>query len=75
MRKPRYFIEGATYHVTSRTNNKIRVFDRRLGRKIMLLTLEDAKEKYDFCLYNFCIMPTHIHLLIRPSADRTPAVY
>jgi putative transposase len=61
------FIEGATYHVTSRTNNKIRVFDNKLGRKIMLLTLEEAKSKYGFCLYNFCIMPTHIHLLIRPA--------
>ena len=67
MRKARKFVEGATYHVTSRTNNRVRVFDRKLGRKIMLLTLEDAKEKYKFRLYNFCIMPNHIHLLIKPA--------
>ena len=67
MRKRRVLSEGAFYHVTSRTNNKIRVFERRLGRKIMLITLEDAKEKFGFRLANFCIMPTHIHLLIQPK--------
>ena len=67
MRKKREFIEGAAYHVTSRTNNKARVFGRNLGRKIMLLVLQDAKDKFNFKLHNFCIMPTHIHLLITPQ--------
>jgi len=67
MRKKREIIEGAAYHVTSRTNDKIRVFDGNLGRKIMLLVIEEAKEKYAFTLHNFCIMPTHIHLLITPA--------
>ena len=69
MRKKREFIEGAFYHVTSRTNNKIRVFENNLGRKIMLITLQDAKDKYRFRLANFCIMPTHIHLLIKPEEE------
>ena len=69
MQERREFIKGEYYHVTSRTNNKYRVFDDRLGRKIMLITLEDAKEKFRFRLTNFCIMPTHIHLLIQPNPD------
>jgi putative transposase len=68
MRKKREFIDVAAYHVTSRTNDKIRVFATNLGRKIMLLVLEDAKKKYGFKLHNFCIMPTHIHLLITPAS-------
>jgi len=67
MYKKRVFIEGAYYHVTSRTNDKIRVFENRLGRKIMLMTLQDAKNKFHFRLANFCVMPTHIHLLIEPG--------
>jgi len=67
MRKKREFIAGAFYHVTSRTNGKIRVFENKLGRKIMLITLQDAKDKFRFRLANFCIMPTHIHLLIEPG--------
>ena len=67
MRKKREFIEGAFYHVTSRTNDKIRIFENKLGRKIMLMILQDAKEKFQFRLANFCVMPTHIHLLIEPG--------
>ena len=69
MRKKREFIEGAFYHVTSRANNKNRVFERRLEQRIMIHTLEDAKEKFGFCLTNFCIMPSHIHLLIKPNNE------
>jgi putative transposase len=67
MYKKRSFIEGAFYHVTSRTNDKIRVFENNLGRKIMLIVLQNAKDKFRFCLTNFCVMPTHIHLLIKPA--------
>lgn len=67
MRNKRNFVAGAFYHVTSRTNDKIRVFENNLGRKIMLITLQDAKDKFNFRLTNFCVMPTHIHLLIKPE--------
>lgn len=69
MRKKREFIEGSFYHVTSRTNDKIRVFENKLGRKIMLMVLQDAKNKFRFRLSNFCVMPTHIHLLIEPGEE------
>ena len=67
MRKKHELIPGIFYHVTSRTNNKIRVFENRLGRKIMLMILEEAKDKFHFRLANFSIMPTHIHLLMEPK--------
>jgi len=67
MRKRRNFTEGAIYHVTSRTNEKKRVFESRLGQRIMLLTLQNAKDKFHFRLVNFCVMPTHIHLMIEPA--------
>ena len=67
MRKKREFIEGAAYHVTSRTNDKKRVFECNVGKKTMLLVLRDAKDRFGFHLANFCVMPTHIHLLIIPK--------
>ena len=67
MRKKREVTECVFYHVTSRTNDKIRVFENKLGRKIMLMVLQDAKDKFRFRLANFCVMPTHIHLLIEPG--------
>ena len=69
MRKKRHFVDGAIYHVTSRTNNKVKIFENRVGRKIMTIILREAKEKFNFKLYNFCIMPTHIHLLIEPAKE------
>jgi len=33
----------------------------------MELTLQNAKDKFHFRLTNFCVMPTHIHLLIQPE--------
>ena len=35
----------------------------------MILTLENAKEKFGFRLHNFCVMPTHIHLLLTPAEN------
>jgi putative transposase len=67
MRKKREFVDGAVYHVTSRTNDKKRVFEGGVGREIMLLVLMEAREKFGFGLANFCIMPNHIHLLIMPG--------
>jgi len=69
MRKNREIIEGATYHVTSRANGQVQAFSGNLGQKIILYTILEAKEKYKFMLYNFCIMPNHIHILIRPAND------
>jgi len=66
MRKIREIIEGAAYHVTSRANGQVHAFSGNLGRKIILITIEEAKEKYGFRLHNFCIMPNHIHILITP---------
>jgi putative transposase len=54
MYKKRVFVDGAFYHVTSCTNDKIRVFENKLGRKIMLIVLQNAKDKYRFTLKNFC---------------------
>ena len=71
MRKKREFIDGAAYHVTSRTNDKQKIFEDHLGKKTMMLVLQNAKEKFSLKLANFCIMPTHIHLLIIPGKGVT----
>jgi len=67
MRKRRILIDGSTYHVTSRINDKKNVFASKLGQKVMIIILERAKAKYGFILHNFCIMPNHFHLLITPA--------
>ena len=70
MRKRRTFVDGATYHITSRTNGKEKIFDRKPGKVIMMMLLKEAKEKYNFVVHNFCIMPNHIHLLVTPKEGK-----
>ena len=40
----------------------------------MLAVLQDAKDKFRFNLTNFCVMPTHIHLLIKPAGGSNLSV-
>jgi putative transposase len=69
MRQKRLFIKGMFYHITSRTNNKIRAFEDDISKNLIIETLNDAKEKFNFHLANFCLMPTHIHLLIKADEN------
>ena len=67
MRPKRQFLDNTMYHITSRTNSKEKIFDHKPGKALMMGVLKEAKEKYDFTMANFCIMPTHIHLLLTPK--------
>jgi len=67
MTRKRKVLDNTMYHVTSRTNDKEKIFGHKPGKVIMMGVLKEAKEKYGFELANFCIMPTHIHLLITPK--------
>jgi len=69
MREKRALFEGATYHVTSRTNRKTDAFSGNGGQRILLQVIREAEEKYGFILHNFCIMPNHFHLLITPQGE------
>jgi len=70
MRRKREFTKGSSCRVTSPTNNNTRVFENNPGRKIKLIVLQDAQNKFRFGLANFCVMPTHIRLLIKPAGGQ-----
>lgn len=67
MRKPRYLVEGARYHVTSRANRKEMILDDSAIKELFLAVVKRAKSKYDFRLENFCIMGNHFHFVIQPG--------
>ena len=67
MRKPRLLKNGASYHVTARANRQELIFEENSIKKLFLEILKDAKKKYKFQIFNFCIMNNHIHLLIKPG--------
>jgi REP element-mobilizing transposase RayT len=63
-RRPRIHYPGGLYHVIARGNKGLKVFRRDQDYKLYLKFLEEYKERYDFLLYAYVLMPTHLHFLI-----------
>ena len=59
MRKARIIQEGATYHVTGKTNRGEFILYSDEVKDLFLSVLREAKNKYDFKLINFCIMSNY----------------
>ncbi len=58
---------GLVYHVINRGNNRRRVFFRDGDYGAFLEAIADLKERKPFALYGYCLMPNHIHLVVRPE--------
>ena len=55
---------GAFYHVTSRGNEKKRIYSDDRDKEKFLTYLTSAHERFRAILHAFCLMPNHYHLLI-----------
>ncbi|MBU4312008.1 MAG: transposase [Candidatus Omnitrophica bacterium] len=60
---PRLLLDNVCYHITSRGNQKQKVFIEDEDFKYYLAKLRKYKHKYGFLLYADCLMPNHPHLL------------
>ena len=56
--------EGAVYHVTSRGNERRKIFYSKKDYEKFKEYVGEAKEKYGFILHGYVLMPNHYHLLI-----------
>ena len=63
-RRPRIHYPGGLYHVIARGNRGLKVFRRDQDYRLYLKFLEEYKEQYNFLLYAYVLMPSHIHFLI-----------
>jgi len=66
-RKPRLIVNGATYHVTARTNRAEHILHDDNFKLLLMDVLQSAKKKFNFELVNMVVMSNHIHLMIKPS--------
>lgn len=66
-RPPRLHSPGLLYHVYSRGNNRQKIFMTEVDLKRFIVNLDRFKQRFNFKLYAFCLMPTHFHLLIEVS--------
>ncbi|MDR1219925.1 MAG: transposase [Treponema sp.] len=67
MRSLRTLRDGATYHVTSKIDHDDMSLLEPRFKALFLSFVKKAKRKFNFQLWDFCIMGNHIHFLIKPS--------
>jgi REP element-mobilizing transposase RayT len=60
---------GAAYFVTSTIVNFVPVFDQRIYIDIILKNLDFYRDKHNFKLYAFVVMPDHLHFILHPAHE------
>lgn len=68
-RKPRQFIAGGIYHVFNRGNNRQRLFEAKGDFFHFLNLMRRAKTRYPVCIFHYCLMNNHFHLLVQCEED------
>lgn len=56
--------ENCFYHITSRGNDRKKIFSSEADYRKLLGYLQKAKERFKFYLYAYCLMGNHYHLLL-----------
>ncbi len=66
-RKSRKISPFNYYHVIVRGNNKQDIFFDEMDRNKFINDLSKTKEKYNYSLYAYVLMPNHVHLCIKDN--------
>ena len=64
-RKPRELMDLGIYHIVGRGNNRQKVYRDEADYEQKLALLLQAKQKWNFELFHYCLMPNHFHFLVR----------
>jgi REP element-mobilizing transposase RayT len=67
MRKRRKLLQDAKYHVMARANRREMILEARELKEMFLEVVKRAREKYKFCIHNFCILGNHFHMILKPG--------
>jgi putative transposase len=68
-RTSRAVIAGNCYHLYNRGNNRMRLFHQRADYIAFLWLLAESFDEIDVPLLAACVMPNHVHLVLRPRRD------
>lgn len=64
--------QGAVYHLYNRGNRKQPIFEREADNRLYLGLLKRYCRETDFSVIAYCLMPNHIHLLVRQNGSVGP---
>lgn len=65
----RTVVPGFPHHVVQRGNNRGDVFLNDEDRAVYLFLLKKYSERWSSAILCYCLMPNHVHLLVRPSLE------
>ncbi|NLE38938.1 MAG: transposase, partial [Pirellulaceae bacterium] len=63
--------DGLIYHVINRGNGRQKVFLHDGDYLAFLEAAAELKQRKPFDLFGYCLMPNHLHLLLRPKAGQS----
>jgi len=67
-RRPRVFVEGATYHVYARITRREEIFVEPQEAEAWVAAVRDVKQRDGLVVLAWCLMSNHFHLLLRTGA-------
>lgn len=65
--------QGSYYHLYNRANQKKEIFSQKDDYIFYLKRLAEACEKYEFSLVCYCLMPNHIHIIVKQKGEYSPS--
>lgn len=68
-RPPRLIIANECYHILNRANRKAEIFHKPADYMAFIRLVEKAQARILVPLFALCLMPNHVHLVVRPTAD------
>lgn len=66
-RPNRKLVDGGVYHIISRGHNRGELFYSTDDYTTFKDIIEDYKTRFVFDVFHYCLMPNHVHLLIKIS--------
>jgi putative transposase len=70
----RYYGSGHLHFITCSCYQRQPLLGSAIRRDLFLKVLEEVRQRYQFVVVGYVVMPEHFHLLISEPQDRTPSV-
>ena len=63
-RSARQISNTKVYHIILRGNDKQDIFYDKQDYRKFIKEIKETKEKYQYILYSYCLMPNHVHMVL-----------
>jgi len=74
-RTSRAIVANHCYHVINRGNNQLQRFHDRADYAAFLWLIAEANDHVPLPIIGACVMPNHVHLVVRPNRDADIALW